>query len=436
MSQIKQRNFTISVQFPLARWYRREHCMNTKTTSSFKINSTPGRLRQVCLVLALSIALGGLAAPAQAVDQLTSGTSSRKIRQQAVQAIPLSELTPEARSKITPIIEKPSIYRRLPVTSIDVDPDYFLYLVRYPEVIVNIWQLMGITEMTLDRTGPFAMKSNDGAGAISDVELVYGTSNLNIYHAKGSYSGPLFRRKLHGSCVLVLRTNYREGPNGAPQAVSSLDVFLKVENATASLIAKTVNPIVGSSADHNFVESLNFVQRLNETTEKNGYGVQRMADRLENLTPEVRKGFVKAAGATYQRSTQRKRKSANATDSTLQTPAARVGYESKVQGYSQPRVAPIKTNQPIYPPARSGQPGIQQPGVQRYDRINQASHPETSAGRRSQQVQPALHYQSQPSRSYMANPVFYEDTNSRTQQAAPRFVQPPVYQRQYYPQPR
>lgn len=385
-------------------------------------------------MLACSIALSGFAGSAIAVDQLTSGTNSRKIRQQAIQAIPFQQLTPETRAKITPIIEKPSIYRRLPVTAIDIDPDYYLYLVRYPEVVVNIWQLMGITEMTLERKAPFMMKSNDGAGALSDIELIYGTSNLNIYHAKGTYSGPLFKRKLHGSCVLVLRTNYREGPAGTPQAVSSLDVFLKVENATANLIAKTVNPIVGSSADHNFVESLNFVQRLNETTEKNGYGVQRMADRLENLTPEVRKGFVKAAGVAYQRGGQRKRNSAGSSSSTLQPPATSVGYESKVQGYSQPRVAPVNTNPPMYSPAQNNQQGVQQ----RYDRINQASRPETSASGMSQQIQPALHYQSQnqPARSHMANPVFYEDANSRVQNVAPRFVQPQAYQRQYYQQPR
>lgn len=100
---------------------------------------------------------------------------------------------------------------------------------------------------------------------------------------------------------MILRTDYRRGRDGKPEAANSLDVFLKVENATISLIAKTLNPIIGPTADHNFVESLNFAQRLNDTTIKNGVGVQRMAYRLTNLNDDIRDKFVEVAGAVYER---------------------------------------------------------------------------------------------------------------------------------------
>ena len=234
-------------------------------------------------------------------EPVSGGTSSRQARQQAVSSVPFKELNRETQIKLAPILEKPSIYRRLPITSSDIDPDMYLFLVRHPEVLVNIWQLMGVTKMSVDRTGPFNFYSDDGAGAVSDVELVYGTSNKNVYYAEGSYSGPLLRRKLKGRAVIILRTDYKRGPTGSPRAISSLDVFLKVENATISLIAKTLNPIVGPTADHNFVETMKFVQRLNETTEKNGVGVQRMAYRLTNLDENVRDKFIEVAGDVYER---------------------------------------------------------------------------------------------------------------------------------------
>lgn len=236
-----------------------------------------------------------------AAAQETSGTGSRQARQQAIAAIPFDQLTPETRNRLSPILNKPSIYRRLPVTSINVDPDMFLFLVRQPEVLVNIWQLMGVTQMNVERTGPFEFISNDGAGAVSNVELVYGTSNLNIYYADGTYSGSMLRRKLNGRAVMILRTGYRTGKNGQPTATNSLDVFLKVENVTVNLIAKTLNPIIGPTADHNFTESLQFVQRLNETTEKNGIGVQRMANRLTGITDSVREQFIQVAATVYER---------------------------------------------------------------------------------------------------------------------------------------
>ena len=137
------------------------------------MNNKSATSATIIVWLAILIAFSGVAPCASASDQLTSGTNSRKIRQQAINAIPFQQLTPQVRATITPIIEKPSIYRRLPVTAIDIDPDYFLYLVRYPEVIVNIWQLMGITQMTLERTGPFSMDSNDGAGAVHTLSLIH-----------------------------------------------------------------------------------------------------------------------------------------------------------------------------------------------------------------------------------------------------------------------
>lgn len=243
-----------------------------------------------------------LPSAAIAVEKLSSGTTSKQAKKQAISSIPFESLTPETKAKISGILEKPSIYRRLPITSIDVDPDMYLFLVRYPEVLVNIWQIMGVTQMEIERTGPFELKSDDGAGAKSNIELIYGTHNKNIYYAEGTYSGPLLKRKLSGRAVMILHTKYERGPNGKQRTRNSLDVFVKVENATAGLIAKTLNPIVGSTADHNFVETLKFVERLNETTEQNGVGVQRMAYRLKNLNEQVRDQFVQVAGTVYERS--------------------------------------------------------------------------------------------------------------------------------------
>ncbi len=297
-------------------------------------------------VLALTL-LFALPNCANCVAQVTAGTGSKQARQQALKAVPFDQLTPASKTKIGPVLEKPSIYRRLPVTSIDVDPDMYLFLVRYPEVMVNIWQIMGVTRMTIDRTGPFQLKTDDGVGAASDVELIYGTQNKNIYYAEGTYAGPLLKRKLHGRCVMILQTKYERGANGKPKTVNSLDVFVKVENATAGLIAKTLNPIVGPTADHNFVETLKFVQRLNETTEQNGTGVQRMAYRLTNLDQQVRDQFVKIAGTVYERGS---RYQANQANRANQAQAAK----------KQAATAQHNPNAiPAIPPAASGRSTIQ-----------------------------------------------------------------------------
>ncbi|MFK7769622.1 MAG: hypothetical protein AB8B55_20605 [Mariniblastus sp.] len=264
------------------------------------MSNRPNLRLAFCLAISTFVTAVAIVETASATDQLTSGSSSKTLRKQTANSIPYNQLNQQTKDKIGDILAKPSIYRRLPVTSINADPDYFRFLVRYPEVIVNIWQLMGVTQMTTERTGPFTISTNDGAGTISQLELVYGTENMHIFYGTGTYEGSVLKRKLTGKCVLVLRSDNRVGADGKPTATSQLDVFLKVENATAGLIAKTIAPLVGSTADHNFVESLRFVERLNKTTENNGPGVQQMGTRLK-IDQGVRQKFNQVIDVVFQR---------------------------------------------------------------------------------------------------------------------------------------
>jgi hypothetical protein len=235
----------------------------------------------------------------------TTGSSHRDLKMDAISAIPMDRLTPEAQQKISKVVENPSLYRQLPSSSIETDPDMFILLARYPEIVVEIWKLMGVSQMQCQRTGPFTIRSDDGAGTASELELVYGTESIHVFYGTGTYSGNLIRRSIDADCVLVLRTAFGRAPNGGTTANSTLDVFMKIDNAVVGLAAKTVLPLVGKTADHNFVETLRFVERLNNTTENNGPGVQGMAYKLEGLTPDVRQQFVETAGLVYERAVQR-----------------------------------------------------------------------------------------------------------------------------------
>jgi hypothetical protein len=286
--------------------------------------SVSSRLFLGCLLFAaaaLTISLDGVVGCVQA-QQLTSGSSSRKFRSKAVESVPFDMLTSQTQAKLKPVLNKPSLYRRLPVTAINCDPDYFRFLVRQPEVIVEIWKLMGVTKMETKRTGPYEIHTNDGAGTISDLELVYGDSDKHIFYGTGTYEGPLLRKKLSGRCVLVLQTTHETDESGKPRAVNQLDVFLRVDNVAAGMIARSLQPLVGPTADHNFTESLGFLQRLNETTVRNGAGVQMMGERL-TLEPDVLTAFQKIAAVTYNRAIARESQVQNVRISDQQSPNQR-----------------------------------------------------------------------------------------------------------------
>jgi len=276
------------------------------------------------LVIAFAFCVFSSAADAQ---QLTSGSSGRQFKQEGIEAVPFQQLNQETAAKLKPVLEKPSIYRRLPKMSIECDQDYFRFLVRHPEIVVEIWKLMGVTKMDTTRVGPYQLQSDDGAGTLSDLELVYGDGEKHIFYGTGTYEGPLLRRKLSGKCVLVMQTQHTVDEKGKPKAINQLDVFLKVDNVAAGVIARSLQPLVGPTADHNFVESLKFIQRLHDTTVRNGQGVQLMGERLD-VQPQVLAGFQQVAGLAFERGNQYQQPQRMTTK-----PAPRVSQGSQVRSF-------------------------------------------------------------------------------------------------------
>lgn len=254
--------------------------------------------RRIC---ALSFVILLASASAAVADELAAGTSSRAVRDRAIESIPFDQLNPQVARQVRSVVEGASVFRRLPVTSIEADPDLYLFLVRYPEVIVDIWRMMGISNMKAQRTGQYTLAANDGSGTHSNVDLVYGTPNVHVYFADGGYNGPRILKSIRAKAVIVLRTEYATEADGMPVATSQLDVFLDIENAAADWIARTVYPLFANTADHNFVESLRFVEKLAQTTVENGPGVQGMSRKLVNVHPEVRARFSQIAGVVYER---------------------------------------------------------------------------------------------------------------------------------------
>ncbi|MEO9595216.1 MAG: hypothetical protein ABJG45_26960, partial [Rhodopirellula bahusiensis] len=66
-------------------------------------------------------------------------------REQILESLPMERLTDEAKQRILGIAEKPTLFRRLPSQIVPCDRDMFLFLTRTPDVLVGLWDLMGIT---------------------------------------------------------------------------------------------------------------------------------------------------------------------------------------------------------------------------------------------------------------------------------------------------
>lgn len=255
-------------------------------------------MRAFLLVGLVSAAVCLCAQPASvaAENWLNDPASSRRTQDDALRRIPFAKINPAAAQSIREIVERPSFFRRMPAQSIECDPELFTFLVRYPEVLVNIWDLMGITKVTVKRATPYIFNGEDGAGTSCKCDLVYGTPNVHVYQGTGSYKGQMAPREITGRCVCVLHSQHQEGADrGSNQVSTVMDVYIKLDNLGADLITRTLGPFVGKTADYNFVESSKFVGQISDVCHHNPLAAQHLAAQLDKVDPPVRQRFAEIA---------------------------------------------------------------------------------------------------------------------------------------------
>jgi hypothetical protein len=220
------------------------------------------------------------------------GTTSQQSRQDSIHLIPLAKLDSQQRAKVQQLTSDGSIFRRMPTQSIECDPRFYAFLVEHPEVIVNIWSVLGISDVKIKRTSDTTFDANDGAGTLGKVEFLYRSRDTHLLYGEGTYEGRLFTKKVRGRCLLLLKTAYLRQANGNYFITCRLDAFMQLDNVGVDMLAKTFQPFVGQVADHNFRETTGFVESLYRAAEINYSGMQALSQKLALVQPEVRDEFA------------------------------------------------------------------------------------------------------------------------------------------------
>jgi len=266
--------------------------LNCATGRRCKLVWAPTGFRSgaIGVCLAAAVAFGGTARLLAAT--VAPPTATKAARQSAIRALPLDKIDRELRSKVSQVISKPTIFRRLPIEVIDCDPNLFLFLVEHPEVVVNIWEVMGISKVTLKRTGADTFEASDGTGTTGKITYCYGDHDTQLIYAEGAYEGPLFSKPLKARCVLLLKAAYVQETNSRYYVTTRLDTFIQIENAGIDLLARSFHPLVIKSADYNFTETASFLATISRTAEVKPHGMLRLNNKLTRLEPDVRNRFA------------------------------------------------------------------------------------------------------------------------------------------------
>lgn len=273
-----------------------DHC-------SYRLHDGTRRFVARLLVLAVCAA-SGLAAVAEEAGRTGtrqpnsgSATSDRAAQVEAMHAIPWKKIPTADRRLAQFVTNNASIYRRLPTRVIDCDPEMFTFLAQHPEVLVDVWRVMGISRVKLERKPDGTYRGTDGAGTTGKVRFLYtdwgrDADNLALVYADGAYEGRPFLEPVRAQSVLLLQSGAIQETNGRHYVTVRVDSFVRVEHIGLDLLAKTVRPLITRSADRNFVDTLTFVSTFSRTAEQNPQGMQRLACRLTTVDEPTRRELV------------------------------------------------------------------------------------------------------------------------------------------------
>jgi hypothetical protein len=240
----------------------------------------------------------------------SDATSSRAARDEATRAIPWKSMSPAGRQTAQSIISNTSIYRRLPTRIIDCDPDLFTFLLQHPEVVIDVWRVMGISQVALTKVPDGSYRGTDGAGTTGNVRYLFsnwgeGAHNTAVVYADGAYQGPPFGTALKAQTIMLMRSESVRETNGRRYITVKVDTFVRIEQLGIEIIAKTVQPWIAKTADQNLIETLTFVSNFSRTAEKNPQGMKRLASRLNTLDEPTRNQLVNLCFRTAERYAQR-----------------------------------------------------------------------------------------------------------------------------------
>ena len=264
----------------------------------FGARSEPGAvglmLRRALAACAIWVTLVPITAAGEATQ--VKASTSRESRDDAIKSIPFEELSAATRKQLSDVVHKPCIFRRLPIQVIDCENDLYQFLVRNPEVVVGIWDVMGISKVVMQRQDDFTYIADDGAGTSGTVRYVYSNKDTHVIYSEGVYDGPMFHRPVKGRCVMVVKSGAIRENGGRHYISSRVDTFIQLDHSGLELLAKTFQPLLGRLADHNFAETAGFLASLSRTAEVNGPGVQRLAHKLTTVDTVTREQFALLAG--------------------------------------------------------------------------------------------------------------------------------------------
>lgn len=233
------------------------------------------------------------------------GTSDRRIRDQAIKRLNKIQLTNSGRQMANNVVDKLSLFRRMPEVCFEVNPETYEYFVGHPDIVVSLWQAMGISGMKLRQTGKFKYELDNNDGTVCDLYYLRKSKTTNVIYCQGKFKSPLLKNPIQARGVLCLHSKFEKHKDGTIFVRHHADVFLRFPSPAVETAARLISPVSNYIADRNFQEISLFMHSISLTMARQPSWVQQIASQLPGVHPNRSRELQEIVRKNYQANQKR-----------------------------------------------------------------------------------------------------------------------------------
>ncbi len=222
------------------------------------------------------------------VQTLSEGTSSRRIRDEAIDDLPLENLRPANRELADEILDDISIFRRLPTVRCEMTPAVYSYFRSNPDMAVGIWHAMGISEMQLEQKSTYVYEMATGDGTHGTINIIHKSNHNLLMLCSGDFLNPVTNRAINARALFHLVTRFQRDDAGRTWLTHHADMFVMFPSTTIEAIARMISPVSNRICDQNFEEITLFVRLMDVATVRRPEWIHSLADEVEGVSDESR----------------------------------------------------------------------------------------------------------------------------------------------------
>ena len=257
------------------------------------------------------IILGANAAPASAqqtagqqtttlhVDVMSRGSSSLLGIRKAKAAVPVARMHATSQQRVGHVLKNLSLYRKLPDIRCETDPRVVDYFLANPDVAVDIWRVLGVSEVTMTRTGANSFAADDGQGSRGTLHVVYRDTQQQVLLCDGVFVNPVSKKPIRAEAVIHFRHRTERSRDGRTFSRHDATMFISLPSNTVEAVARAISPVSNKLADQNFEEVSRFVRMMNVAMTEQPDWIDSLAARLANISQPRREELVALSQQVY-----------------------------------------------------------------------------------------------------------------------------------------